>query len=139
MENVREKMSFEELCDNMSHNMLLGLVDECFGYNGSLEDYKVELFDEEFFEIFFSSPMEIARATYFGNISNWMDEYIRFNAYGNLESMSKWEYNSMLENNKEEIVETAVELYEQGNIYLYDEIKELFDRYIQDNEEEDEE
>ena len=35
--------------------------------------------------------MEAARATYFGKIESWNDEYIKFNAYGNLESMSEYE------------------------------------------------
>lgn len=42
-------------------------------------------FDEYFFDTFFSSPMEAARATCFGNV-NWGDKYIYFNGYGNLET-----------------------------------------------------
>ena len=42
-------------------------------------------FDEEFFEMAFEGkePMEICRATFFGDIKSWSDEYIRFNSYGN--------------------------------------------------------
>lgn len=47
-------------------------------------------FDEEFFNTYFNgNPMEAARATFFGHVFSWADPYIRFNAYGNLESMSE--------------------------------------------------
>lgn len=49
-------------------------------------------FDEDFFNVYFNgNPMEAARATFFGNIQNWADPYIRFNVYGNLETMKEWE------------------------------------------------
>lgn len=56
-------------------------------------DDEIFSFDEEFFETFFSgsNAMEVARAVYFGNIQNWNDEYIKFNGYGNLESMSTYD------------------------------------------------
>lgn len=49
--------------------------------------------DNEFWEIYFDdNPQEAARATYFGDIRNWNDPYIRFNAYGNLETTYKIDY-----------------------------------------------
>lgn len=52
-------------------------------------------FDEEFFEIFLhdKSPYEISRMTYFSKIQSWSDPYIRFNAYGNLETTDEIDYN----------------------------------------------
>lgn len=66
-------------------------------------------FNEEFFEIMFSSPAEAARATFFGNIQNWLDEYIYFNGYGNLESMSKFDFKSEIEESADEIIEQFCE------------------------------
>lgn len=60
-------------------------------------------FDEEFFNIYFSNPMEAARATFFGKIESWSDEYIKFNAYGNLKSMSEYEALEEIDNYLEEI------------------------------------
>lgn len=52
-------------------------------------DQELFSFDEEFFELFFSNnPMEAARATLFGSVC-WSDEYISFDGYGNLESLSE--------------------------------------------------
>ena len=49
--------------------------------------------DDEFWKIYFDdNPQEAARATYFGDIRNWNDPYIRFNAYGNLETTYKIDY-----------------------------------------------
>lgn len=49
--------------------------------------------DDEFWDIYFGdNPQEAARATYFGDIRNWNDPYIRFNAYGNLETTYKIDY-----------------------------------------------
>lgn len=42
-------------------------------------------FDEEFFEIFFQdNPIEAVRAWHYGGDNSWTDDYIKFNAYGNL-------------------------------------------------------
>ena len=81
-------------------------------------------FDEEFFEMAFEGkePMEICRATFFGNITSWSDEYIRFNAYGNLESLS--EYDAV------EVAEDHVnEIYEYEDVWNYN---------IEEEEDEDE-
>lgn len=51
-------------------------------------DAQVFEFDDEFFETYFSSPAEAARATYFGDIENWACKYVTFNGYGNLEAKS---------------------------------------------------
>lgn len=40
---------------------------------------------EEFFNEYFDSPFEAASAIHFGKV-NWFDNYIRFNAYGNLQT-----------------------------------------------------
>lgn len=133
-----DKITFEELCDNVNVEMLKDMVNECNGWNDSLEEYYMYEFDEYFFKMFFNGNIiEAVRATFFGNIQNWYDEYIHFNAYGNLESMSSYEYDNMLDENKTEIIETALELYQEGHLNLYDEITELFDKYLQeeDNEE----
>ena len=51
-------------------------------------------FDDDFWKNYFKdNPYEAARATYFGNIQNWNDDYIRFNGYGNLETTHLIDYN----------------------------------------------
>lgn len=129
------KMSFEQLCNEVSVEMLEEMVHECFCYDGSLEEYKVENFDEDFFNTYFDNePMKVAQAVYFGKIQNWNDEYIYFNGYGNLESMNKYEYEKMLNDGKEEIIERALEMYQDNKLYLSNEIEQLFDEHLEDEE-----
>lgn len=63
-------------------------------------------FDDDFWETYFKdNPYEAARATYFGNIQNWNDEYIRFDGYHNLETTNSIDY----EPYQEEILESWLE------------------------------
>ena len=62
-------------------------------------------FDDEFFDTMFSSKQEVARAVFFGDIHNWLDPYIFLNGYGNCESMSEYDYQEMLKDNADEIIE----------------------------------
>lgn len=50
-------------------------------------------FDEEFFNTYFNDPLEAVRAWHFGggDKNSWNDEYIHFNAYGNLETANEYE------------------------------------------------
>jgi len=60
-------------------------------------------FDEDFFERMFSNLMESARATFFGNIQSWNDPYIKFNGYGNLESLSEYDAEQEIDDYLQEI------------------------------------
>ena len=117
-------------------------------------DNEIYAFDEKFFENFFSrNPMEAARATFFGKINSWTDEYIRFNAYGNLESMSEYDVLKEIDYYLEEIFDNTdtwkdyidnEEEEEEEEEEIDYHFKELFDKidtwegYI-DNEKEEEE
>lgn len=68
-------------------------------------DDELYIFDEEFFQIFFEDkPMEAVRAAHFGNI-NWSDEYIKFNGYANLESLSEFRAAQLADAYQREIYE----------------------------------
>jgi len=108
-------------------NMLEKLVREVNGWDGSLDSYEVHEFDDEFFNTYFESkPEEAARATFFGNIQNWMDEYIRFNGYGNLESLNGYQYHKELNEGADEIIERALELEDKIDLeYCLEDVEEL--------------
>ena len=95
--------TFEEKFNELSTSEKIDIFnDYCFEYGDS--DDMLHSFDEEFFDEQFSdNPMEAVRATFFGNIKNWSDEYIRFNAYGNLESVSEYDVDEEIEGYLEEI------------------------------------
>lgn len=104
---MEKKMSFEKFLEKfheLSVSQRVSLWNEyqmeCRVGDGCIYD-----FDEDFFNEFFNDPMEAARATYFGNIDSWSDPYIKFNAYGNLESLTEYDVRVMLEDELEDIYE----------------------------------
>lgn len=76
-------------------------------YNDYAREYNTDneifAFDEEFFNVFFSSAIDAVRATFFGKIESWNDEYIKFNGYGNLESLSEYEAEDLANDYVDEI------------------------------------
>lgn len=92
------------------------IVDEVNAWDGTLENFAVYDFDDDFINENFSSPAEAVRACFFGKIDNWLDDYIRFNGYGNLESLTKWEYKEELQQYSQEIIEVANECLENLDI-----------------------
>lgn len=112
---------FKELFDELDINARVSIYNVYQVEHGD-PDKELFEFDEEFFSTFFTNPMEAARATFFGNIQNWMDEYIRINGYGNLESLS--------EHTAESVIDDAIE-----DIFEY---KDSWEDYIEDEEEDEE-
>ena len=112
---------------------LMTVVEELNSWNSSLDYLRVYENDEEFFEMFFKgiNPMEVARATYYGNYK-YMDEYVRFNGYGNLESLSDYQYEQELKDNINEIIDELMENY--NNIYLPAELEEIFNNFEEEEE-----
>lgn len=101
------------LKDNKDNTSLLkSIVQECNSYDGSLDEYVVYEFDDDFFDTYFESKEEVARATFFGTIQNWLDEYIRFNGYGNLESLNDYQYAKELEEGADDIIQTAIDMFD---------------------------
>jgi hypothetical protein len=84
-------------------------------------DDEVYDFDEEFFDMcFHDRPMEAARACVFGDVT-WSDPYIKFDGYGNLESLDEYGVEELCD----EYVSTIFEH------------KEYWEDYIEDEEEDD--
>lgn len=115
MENVKEYLLENE-------DELREVVQEINSYNGALDYLQAYENDEEFFETFFTNPMEAVRATQFGNY-NYSDEYVRFDGYGNLDSCSEWELLEDLKDNIDEIVELLIE--NENHLFISDELREL--------------
>lgn len=69
--------------------------------------YLPELFDDlvELIEVLGVDPVEAARATFFGKIQNWNDDYFYINEVGNFESMNEYQFQKMLEDNANAIVD----------------------------------
>ncbi len=108
---------------NMETEKLFSLARDINGYDGSLDWLDYWENDEEFYDLFFKeNPMELARAIYYGDY-NYMDDYIKFDAYGNLETANEFSLEHELRDSIDEIAEKLIEL--KDNLYLSDELKEL--------------
>ena len=114
---------FKELFDELSTETKISIFNNYCYEHGDADD-ALEAFDEEFFNTYFdgAEPIEICRATFFGNIQSWSDDYIHFNAYGNLESVSEFD--------AEDYVNDYIE-----DIYN---CPDVWEDYIEDDEDEDE-
>ena len=124
-EMLREKLQGLLLEDT---GYLMTIVEELNNWNSNLDYLRVYENDEEFFEMFFQgiNPMEVARAIYYGDYK-YMDEYVRFNAYENLESLSDYQYKQELKDNINEIIDELMENY--NNIYLPAELEEVLNYF----------
>lgn len=122
----------EYLLENI--DTLKDVVMELNSWNSCLDWLDYYENSEEFFENFFTSKDEVARAICYGDY-NYTDEYVHFNAYGNLDSCNVWEYEDELKNYIDEIIDNLTE--EKDNITIYDdELKKLLDE--DDNEDNEE-
>ena len=117
---------FEEKFKELSIGERLSIFNTYCIEHGDPDD-QIHSFDEEFFNVYFeNNPMEAVRAAFFGKIESWNDEYIKFNAYGNLESMSEYEVLGEIDYYLEEIFDNP------------DTWRDYIDDDDEDNEEEDE-
>lgn len=92
-------------------------------WNSCLDWLDYQENNEDFFETYFAKKDEVARAICYGDY-NYMDDYVRFNAYGNLESCNEWEYEDELKSYIDDIVDNLTE--EKDNLTIYDdELNEL--------------
>lgn len=102
--------------------------------NCSCED-EIESNDEDFFDTFFEGkPMEAVRASFYGNY-RYADDYVWFNAHGNLES---GDYEDQLPlRDAEEMAEWYIEHYEE--VEYITEMGDFCDACEEGENEEDEE
>lgn len=138
MENEKYNNIIEYLKENV--NVISDLVSECNSWNSSLEDYEWLEHDEYFYDTYFKDKDEVARAVYYGGDNyRYTDPYVRFNAYGNLNTCCEWEREKDLIDGVEYIFDTWLELYGDNNVDCYDDkFKELI-RCFYDEESEDNE
>ena len=134
------KVSYEDLVNYIKENTetLKDMVSEVNSYNGGLEEYNWYINDNYFYEDFFSSKDDVARAVFYGgNDYNYNDNYVRFDAYGNLETTDYIEDDRI--SGAEEILDAFLELYADNNVSTWDEtFKNMISDYYNCEESEEE-
>lgn len=131
---TKENEIKEYLLENT--DTLRQVVNDLNSWNGCLDHLEVMEFDDDFFNTYFEGkPMEAVRAWHFGSDNNtWNDEYIRFNGYGNLETLTEYAYEEELKGSIDEIVSNLIDY--QNHVDLNDELEALLS---DDDQEEGEE
>ena len=132
---MKKEMLLNEIKELLLNDMgtLRDVVRELDGWNNCLDYLIVYENDEEFFDIFFANnPAEVARAIYYGDF-NYNDEYIKFNAYGNLETLSEYNYEELLKENVEEVIDCLIKYVEHISIDN-EELDDLLSQYFEDEE-----
>lgn len=103
------------------------IVREMNSWDGSFEQFDVWENDEEFFNTFFEGkPLEAVRATFYGDF-RYMDEYVRFNGYGNLESLNEYQIESELKDSIDEIVSHLIDI--ASHVDLPEEVEAMIENY----------
>lgn len=129
MTNVIEKVKAALLEDV---GVLKEIVRELNAWDGSFENLDVHENDEDFFHTYFEGrPMEAVRAAHYGDYS-FSDNYVRFDGYENLESLSEYQYEQEIKDEVDEIIDAMIE--KRQHIYLDPDIEELLDEEEEDEE-----
>ncbi|UPI12515.1 hypothetical protein [Bacillus phage SBSphiJ4] len=119
------------LLENMEE--LKDVVTQVNGWNSGLEHLDYQYNDEDFFNTYFEGkPMEAVRAAVYGDY-HYMNDYVKFDGYGNLKSVSEYDMEEELKENIEEIMDALESNHH--NLTLSDELTAL----INEEEEEEEE
>ena len=95
---------------------LLDVVNELNCWNGCLDYLDFWENDDEFFDTYFDSPMEIIRAIHYGDY-NYTDDYVKFSGYGILVSYTEDERYENFKENIDNIVECLMEYLDDIEIY----------------------
>lgn len=101
-----------ELIDEANENDLISSYNDFVSYDDMIYENS-----DEFFEENFATHAEAVRATLFGHY-NYNDSYVKFNGYGNLESLSSYELLEEIKGDSDYltyIAENAEELAEVRN------------------------
>lgn len=112
---------FCELFDELTIEERITLVNMYFS-EFDFDNY-IHEFTEDFFDTYFTSPLEAAQKIFFGNVQNWCDPYIRFNGYGNLESLTDYQAAEIADSYKAEIYEN-IDFSDYIDLSEYDESTE---------------
>lgn len=123
------------LLNNMEE--LKDVVREVNSWNSGLDHLDYQYNDEEFFNAYFEGkPMEAVGAAVYGDYV-YTDDYVKFDGYGNLVSVSEYDMEEELKDNIDEIMDVLESEY--PNLTLSDELTALIHKEMEEEEEEEEE
>ena len=130
-------MNKEELLQEIKNQLisdgnLYDIVRSINSINDHLSDLDYWENGEDFFETFFTGKIdEAVRAACYGDYT-YTDQYVIINAYGNLDTLSDFELQNLLEENIDEIVEELLDIWQDEEISdVHDKARELIEQYFE--------
>ena len=112
MEELNREYIMEFFSQDNNFEECYRIISELNSYDGSLEHLDYYHNDEEFFSIFYgSNVMEVVRALCHG-VYSYDDDFVKIDAYGNLESACPTEIMTLYDLYKDEIADKILELYD---------------------------
>lgn len=130
---INRKKLYDFIMDTDNNfESIFSLIADVNSWNDSLDYLNYQYNDEEFFNIYFENkPDEAVRAVCYGNYK-YTEEFVVFNAYGNLVSANEWELKKEYKKYTDEIIDAIISAYNEGGI-------DIDDEFLIDDEEEEEE
>lgn len=85
---------------------------EVFYENGCFQNIG-DIYDslDDLIEVSGLKGVDIARATFFGNIDSWGDDWFYFDGYGNFASMSEYDFEREILNEEDDIIDEFLRLF----------------------------
>ena len=129
------KKSIQDLIQDDELNNLdtAQLIDEYNNYlieSNRVDDYIYEN-DEYFFNENFENSMESVRATFYGDY-RYMDDYVQFNVYGNLNSYQEYEVRELIKENQDFLDYIYEYQFDPADYDIdLDEIKEILEKLLE--------
>ena len=131
LENVKN-----ELINELDSQQLSQLMTAVNNWNGYFEDQigdqmwiDMDCFDDYLSEL---TPSEIASRVAYGNCDP-SDDYFRFDTYVNLESAAEWDIERDILDSADEIIEQALENWNDIKSNLDDDLVELIENAMEEN------
>ena len=113
---MNEKLLRERI-NELDNETLLQLYRDCNSWDGSFDFCNI--WDiEELADCMNSNAYELARSIIYGKVTNVMDP-VRYNAYGNLESVSEYDLYNDCDYYKEDLIDWLVENSYNINLDYY--------------------
>ena len=127
-------MNIEKIKEFLLNNLeeIKNVIAEVYNWNGSLAGLEVFDNDEYFFnDIFYGSKYDLVEKIANGSY-RIEDDLVRFDCYGNIESLNRREYEEELKENIDEIIEKLVSCYDDLMYYykelnISDELKKIIE------------
>lgn len=128
LENVKN-----ELINELDSQQLSQLMTAVNNWNGYFEDQiwiSMDCFDDYLFGL---TPLEVASCVAYGNFDPSDDDYFRFDIYGYLESATECGVERDILDSADEIIEQALENWDDIKSNLDDELVELVENVMEEN------